>query len=61
MRVVRKYLLFTILLLIYVSAVSMLLQYFYLYQKAYYGLSLLIAHPSMERSMNETEKESWYE
>ncbi len=57
MRVVRKYLLLTLLLLLYVDAVSMLLQYFYLYQKAYYGLSMLIAHPSIERSMNEAEKE----
>lgn len=61
MRTVRKYLLLTILLLLYVSAVSMLLQYFYLYQKAYYGLSMLIAHPSIERRMTETEKESLYE
>lgn len=57
MRTVKKYLLLAVVLCIYIGAVWLLLHYFYMYQKAYYGLSMLIAHPSIERNMSEGESE----
>lgn len=57
MKTVKKYLLLAVVLGIYISAVWMLLHYFYLYQKAYYGLSMLIAHPSIVKIVPDGESE----
>lgn len=48
MKVVKKYLLFSVILMVYVFGVSLLLKQFYIVQRAYLSLSKLIAHPSVE-------------
>lgn len=59
MRVVKKYLLQSVLLIMYIFAVALLSRYFYVYQQAYQGLSRLISHPSIEtvHVIEETEEE----
>lgn len=47
MRAVKEYLMVAFLLLIYILAITLLLKQFYMYQKAYYGLSQLISHTSI--------------
>ncbi len=47
MKIVKKYLLFSILFFFYLTALSLVLQQFFLYQRAYYALSSLIANPSI--------------
>lgn len=48
MKVIKKWLVFAVILLIYVFSVSLLLQQFYAYRMAYYSLSRLISHPTVE-------------
>lgn len=48
MRAVKKYMLFSLLLFIYMVAVTMLLRSYYVYQDAYHKLSRLISHSSVE-------------
>ena len=48
MKVVKKYLIFSVFLFFYIVALSLLLQQFSLYQKAYNTLSILITNPSIE-------------
>lgn len=48
MRVVKKYLVLSVMLLFYLCVVSILLQQFYVYQRAYQNLSKLLSHPSLE-------------
>ncbi len=50
---VKKTLMFAAVLLIYICVSSLLLRYFYLYQQAYWELSQLISHPSIEISISE--------
>ena len=47
MRIVKKYLLFSVILFFYLMAVSLVLQQFSLYQRAYYTLSILVSNPSI--------------
>lgn len=47
MRIIKKYLLFSVVLFFYLTAVSLVLQQFSLYQRAYYTLSILVANPSI--------------
>lgn len=47
MKVVKKYLLFSVFLFFYIVALSLLLQQFSIYQRAYYTLSILVANPSV--------------
>ena len=53
MQVVKKYLILAVLLLIYMFAVSFLLQHYFVYQMAYQNLSRLISHPSVEVQQEE--------
>ena len=48
MKVIKKYLIFTVLLMWYMVAISILLKQFYIYQHGYYVLGSLLSHPSME-------------
>lgn len=48
MREVKKYLMVSMMLFIYIAAISLLLRSFYAYQMAYRNLSRLISHPSVE-------------
>ena len=48
MKVVKKYLIFSVFLFFYIVALSLLFQQFSLYQKAYNTLSVLITNPSIE-------------
>lgn len=48
MKIVKKYLLFSVILTVYVFGISLLLKQFYIFQQAYLSLSKLIAHPSVE-------------
>lgn len=48
MKQVKKYLLFTVLLVFYISAMSILLQQLYIYRRAYLLLSALVSHPTIE-------------
>lgn len=48
MKIVKKYLIFSIFLFFYIVALSLLLQQFSLYQKAYTTLSILITNPSID-------------
>ena len=48
MRMVKKYLVLSVVLILYVCAVSVLMQQFYLYQSAYQSLSRLLSHPTVE-------------
>ena len=58
MKAVKKYLTFSMVLLIYVAAVAILLQQFYAYRKAYLLLSMMISHPTVEvSSQYSTEEE----
>ncbi len=47
MKIVKKYLLFSVILFFYLMALSLVLQQFSLYQRAYYSLSILISNPSI--------------
>lgn len=47
MKIVKKYLLFSILFFFYLTALSLVIQQFFLYQRAYYALSNFIANPSV--------------
>lgn len=47
MRIVKKYLLFSVILFFYLMALSLVLQQFFLYQRAYYTLSILVSNPSI--------------
>lgn len=47
MKIVKKYLLFSILFFFYLTALSLVIQQFFLYQRAYYALSSFIANPSL--------------
>lgn len=53
MRGVKRYVMLSVLLILYVAAVSLLLAQFYTYQRAYYALGRLISHPSIEVSLEE--------
>lgn len=55
MKVVKKYILLAVWLLLYLTAVSALFQQFHICQKAYTALSILISHDSIE--LSEVEKE----
>ncbi len=58
MRTVKKYLTFSMVLLIYVTVMAILLQQFYVYHKAYLLLGTLVSHPTVESSFKEyTEEE----
>lgn len=57
MRTVKKYLTFSVALLIYVAAISIVLQQFYIYQKAYLLLSMMVSHPTIEMSVKESVEE----
>ena len=48
MKVVKKYLLFSVVLFFYIVSFSLLFQQFSLYQQAYRTLSMLITNPSIE-------------
>ena len=48
MKEVKKFLILSVLLVIYVFAIFLLLQSFYVYQRAYQRLSRMISHPSIE-------------
>ena len=48
MRMVKKYLVLSVVLILYVCAVSVLMQQFYLYQSAYQSLSRLLSHTTVE-------------
>ena len=47
MKIVKKYLLFSVILFFYLMALSLVLQQFSFYQRAYYSLSILISNPSI--------------
>ena len=47
MKTVKDYITFSFLLIVYVVAISLLLQQFYMYQRAYQSLSRLISHPTV--------------
>lgn len=51
MRVVKKYLLFAMMLLCYIVVTSFLLHQYYKYQKAYQELSRMISHSSIEKGV----------
>ena len=53
MKQVKKFLLFAVLLLFYIVAISVLLQQLYIYQRAYLLLSVLVSHPTIEVSYQE--------
>lgn len=57
MRVVKKYLAFAMILIIYVTATAMLLQQFYVYRRTYHLLGTLISHPSIEVIHQDSEEE----
>ena len=48
MRVVKKYIIFSVFLFFYIVTLSLLLQQFSLYQKAYNTLSILVTNSSIE-------------
>lgn len=48
MRTVKKYVIMSMLLIIYIVAVTILLRSYYVYQDAYHELSRLVSHPSVE-------------
>ena len=48
MRWGKKYLAFSVALMIYVAAIAILLHQVYIYQKVYALLSELISHPTIE-------------
>lgn len=47
MRVIKNYLIFSVFLFFYIVALSLLLQQFSIYQRAYQTLSVLITNPSV--------------
>lgn len=53
MKQVKKFLLFAVLLLFYIVAISVLLQQLYIYRRAYLLLSVLVSHPTIEVSYQE--------
>lgn len=53
MRTVKKYLILAVVLLFYISAMSVLLQQLYIYRRAYLLLSMLVSHPTVEVSYQE--------
>jgi len=55
MKNVKKYMVTAVLLLIYISAVTLLLRSFYVYQEAYHQLGRLISHSSVELLYDEEE------
>ena len=58
MRYVKKYLTFSMVLLIYVMAMAIVLQQFYAYYKAYLLLGKLVSHSTVEVSfVEDTEEE----
>lgn len=48
MRVIKKFIIFATILMVYLLAVSILLKQFYMYQRGYYVLGGLISHSSIE-------------
>ena len=48
MKTVKKYMMMSVLLIIYFAAVTLLIGSYYIYQDAYHGLSRLVAHSSVE-------------
>jgi len=58
MRVVKKYLLLSVLLLMYVISIAILLRSYYVFQSAYRNLSRLISHPSIEISYDSGDVEA---
>lgn len=58
MRVIKKYLIFSIVLFMYVSVAAILLQQFFMYRRAYLMLGALLSHPTLEAVyLQETEGE----
>lgn len=53
MRIIKKYIVLSALLLFYMAAVSLLLAQFCMYQRAYYALSRQISHSSIEIALEE--------
>lgn len=53
MRVVKKYIVLSVFLLFYITAVSILFRQFRVYQEAYTALSILISHDSIDVSGEE--------
>lgn len=48
MKVVKKYLIFSVFLFFYITILSLLIQQFSIYEKAYDTLSILITNPSID-------------
>lgn len=55
MKIVKKFLVLSVVLMMYVCAVSILLQQFYLYRMAYQNLSRLLSHPTIEVDVSREE------
>ena len=53
MRVAKKYLSLSMVLLLYIAAIAILLRQFAVYQKAYFMMSSLISHPTIEVTVQE--------
>ena len=56
MNEVKKYISFSVLLVIYVISMFVLLRSLYIYQSAYHALSRLISHSSVEILYEEEKK-----
>ena len=56
MRNIKKFLLMAVLLMVYIFAIALLVQNYYIYQMAYQNLSRLISHPSIELQYNTIEQ-----
>ena len=48
MKNIKKIMIMSLMFAVYISAVTILLKFYYIYQEAYYGLSRLMSHTSVE-------------
>jgi len=55
MRIVKKYMIMSVILIVYIVAVTILLRSYYVYQDAYYKLSKIVSHSSVEVLCQEEE------
>lgn len=57
MKEIKKIILLSVLLAVWIVAVSTLVQSFFVFQKAYHGLCRLMSHPSIEILYTNSENE----
>jgi len=55
MKIVKKYMMLSLGLFVYIVAVTILLRSYYVYQNAYHELSRLVSHSSVEVLYEEEE------